>query len=123
MELVRLRDSFLAYRGSVKKRTSGVAIVIHSCCVTMFLMLHMLPAIMPTTCVLEFLTSCSQHFRGLYSSLFQEKPPYRKLLFLADFIENWVPFIENSILTIFTDPKAKRSENVLNNQIQSHLKP
>ena len=26
-------------------------------------------------------------------------------------------------MTIFTDPKAKRSENVLNNQIQSHFKP
>ena len=63
----------------------------------------------------------SRKHRGLYSSLFQEKPPERKLLFWADFIENWAPFIENSILTIFTDPKAKRSENVLNNQIQSHF--
>ena len=61
--------------------------------------------------------------RGLYSTLFQEKPPEIKLLFWADFIENWAPFIENSILTIFTDSKAKRSENVLNNQIQSHFKP
>ena len=31
---------------------------------------------------------------------------------LADFIEDWAPFIENSTLTIFTDPKAKKSENV-----------
>jgi len=56
-----------------------------------------------------------QFSRGLYSSFDREKPPYRKLPFLADFIENWAPFIENSILTIFTDPKAKKSENVLNN--------
>ena len=28
--------------------------------------------------------------RGLYSTLFQEKPPERKLIFWADFIENWV---------------------------------
>ena len=55
--------------------------------------------------------------QGLYSSFEGEKPPCRKLPFLADFIENWAPFIENSILTIFTDPKAKRSENVPNNQI------
>ena len=45
--------------------------------------------------------------RGLYSSFFREKPTYRKLLFLADFLENRAPFIKNSILTIFTDPKAK----------------
>ena len=45
--------------------------------------------------------------RGLYSSFDGEKPPYRKLQFLADFIENWAHFIENSILTIFTDPKPK----------------
>ena len=30
--------------------------------------------------------------RGLYSSLYQEKPPYRKLQFLADFIENCIYF-------------------------------
>ena len=34
----------------------------------------------------------------------------RKLLIWADFIENAASFIENSILTIFTGPKAKRSE-------------
>ena len=55
--------------------------------------------------------------RGLYSLFDREKPPYRKLLFLAVFIENCAPFIENSILTIFTDPKAKKSENVVNNQM------
>jgi len=54
-------------------------------------------------------------FRGLYSSFDREKRTYRKLPFFADLIENWAPFIENSILTIFTDPKAKKSENVLNN--------
>ena len=59
--------------------------------------------------------------RGLYSSLYQEKPPYKKLQFLADFTENWAPFIENSILTIFTDPKAKRSENVPNNQYKGNV--
>ena len=51
--------------------------------------------------------------RGLYSTLFQEKPPEKKFLLLADFIKNWAPFIKNSILIIFTDPKAKRSENAL----------
>ena len=56
-------------------------------------------------------------FRGLYSS----KPPERKLLFGADFIENWAPFIENSILTILTDLKAKKSENVLNNQYKGNV--
>ena len=45
--------------------------------------------------------------RGLYSPLFQEK----KIPFLADFIKNKALFIKNSILTIFTDPKVKRSEN------------
>ena len=59
--------------------------------------------------------------RGLYSSFDREKPPYRKLPFLADFIENWAPFIENSILTIFTDPKAKKSENVPNNQYKGNV--
>ena len=60
--------------------------------------------------------------RGLYSSFDREKPPYKKLPFLADFIKNWAPFIKNSILAIFTDPKAKRSENAPNNQMQSHIK-
>ena len=59
--------------------------------------------------------------RGLYSSFDREKRPYRKLPFLADFIENWAPSIENSILTIFTDPKAKKSENVLNNQYKGNV--
>jgi len=60
--------------------------------------------------------------RGLYFTLFREKPPEKKLLLLADFIKNWAPFIKNSILAIFTDPKAKRSENAPNNQMQSHIK-
>ena len=59
--------------------------------------------------------------RGLYSSFDREKRPYIKLPFLADFIENWAPFIENSILTIFTDPKAKKSENVLKNQYKGNV--
>ena len=57
--------------------------------------------------------------RGLYFTLFREKPPEKKLLLLADFIKNWAPFIKNSILTIFSDPKAKRSENAPSSQIQS----
>ena len=38
-----------------------------------------------------------------------------------DFIENWAPFIENSILTILTDPKAKKSENVFYNQYKGSV--
>ena len=46
------------------------------------------------------------------------KPLEKKLLFLADFIIKLGPFYKkNSILTLFTDPKAKRSENAPNNQI------
>ena len=56
---------------------------------------------------------------SLYSSLYQEKPPYKKLQFLADFTENWAPFTENSILTIFTDPIAKKSEIVPDNLSKS----
>jgi len=68
------------------------------------------------------LCSFGARTRGLYSSFDREKPPYKKLPFLADLIKNWAPFIKNSILTIFTDPKAKRSENAPNNQMQSHIK-
>ena len=50
--------------------------------------------------------------RGLYSSFFREKPTYRKLLFLADFIENWAPFIQG-------DPK-KMIHSVL--QLKSVVK-
>ena len=61
--------------------------------------------------------------RGLYSSFDREKPPYKKLPFLANFIKKSAPFIKkNSILAIFTDPKAKRSENAPNNQMQNHIK-
>ena len=60
--------------------------------------------------------------RGLYSSLLREKPPLKKLLFSADFIENRTPFIQNSILTISTDPIAKKSEIVPNNQSQSQCR-
>ena len=63
-------------------------------------------------------TCCS---RGLYSSFDREKPPYKKLPFLADFIKNWAPFIKNSILTIFTDPKAK-IEYVLYSHISLYKK-
>ena len=34
--------------------------------------------------------------RGLYSSFDKEKPPYKKLPFLADFIKNWAPFIKKT---------------------------
>ena len=62
-----------------------------------------------------------EHCRGLYFTLFQEKPPEKKLLLLADFIKKLGPFHKkNSILTIFTDPKAKRSENAPKKQMQSH---
>ena len=64
----------------------------------------------------------SRYTRGLYFTLFREKPPEKKLLLLVDFIKNWAPFIKNSILAIFTDPKAKRSENAPNNQMQNHIK-
>ena len=60
--------------------------------------------------------------RGLYSVFFQEKPPWKKTQFLPISKTNWAPFINNSILAIFTDPKAKRSENAPNNQMQSHIK-
>ena len=59
----------------------------------------------------------SLYRRGLYSSFGREKPLYKKLPFLADFIKKKLgPFYKkNSILTIFTDPKAKRSENAPKN--------
>ena len=63
----------------------------------------------------------SLYRRGLYSSFGREKPLYKKLPFLADFIKNWAPLIKNSILTIFTDPKAKKSENVPNNKYKGNV--
>ena len=64
----------------------------------------------------------SLYRRGLYSSFGREKPLYKKLPFLADFIKNWAPLIKNSILTIFTDPKAKWSEDAAKNLIKSNVK-
>ena len=61
--------------------------------------------------------------RGLYFTLFRAKPLENKTPIFSWFYKKLGPFYKkNSILTLFTDPKAKRSENAPNNQIQSHIK-
>ena len=47
--------------------------------------------------------------------------PRENFFFLANFIENWAPFTENSIMAIFTDPKAKKSENIPNDQYKGNV--
>ena len=54
--------------------------------------------------------------RGLYSPLFQEKPPKKKLLFLADFIKNWAPFIKNNLY-------RPESQKVRKCSLQAYTKP
>ena len=74
----------------------------------------LLPAPLPAS------SSC----RGLYFTLFREKPLEKKLIFLADFIKKLGPFYKKlNFDTLYRPrPKAKKSENAPNNQMQSHIK-
>ena len=42
--------------------------------------------------VVAHLIICRERRGGLYSPFYQEKPPWKKLKFLADFIEKLGPF-------------------------------